>query len=51
MGRPASTCEEHRSRQQDCHSRRLVLSGTPATASALARNVHEGSSRNRADAL
>ncbi len=28
-GRPASTCEEHYSRQQDCHSRCLSPSGTP----------------------
>ena len=34
MGRPAITCEAHRSRQLCCHSRRLFLSGTPATASA-----------------
>ena len=33
-GRPASTCEAHRSRQFHCHSRRLFLSCTPATASA-----------------
>ena len=32
--RPAITCEVHRSRQSDFHSRRLFLSGTPATASA-----------------
>jgi len=34
MGRPANTYEAHRSRQFHCHSRRLSLSGTPATASA-----------------
>ena len=33
-GRPANTCEAHRSRQFHCHSRRLFLSGTPAPASA-----------------
>src|SRR5580765_2249468 len=33
-GRPAFTCEAHRSRQFHCHSRRLSLSSTPATASA-----------------
>jgi len=31
---PANTSEAHRSRQQNCHSRRLILSGTPPTASA-----------------
>ena len=33
-GRPAITYEAHRSRQFPCHSRRLSLSGTLATASA-----------------
>ena len=33
-GRPAKTCEAHRSRQPHCHSRRLCLSGPPATDSA-----------------
>ena len=34
MGRPAISCEAHRSRQFHCHFRRVVLSGTPATAPA-----------------
>jgi hypothetical protein len=34
MGRPAITCEAHRSRQFHCHFRRVVLSGTLATAPA-----------------
>ena len=34
LGRPAITCEAHRSRQFHCHSRCFFLSGTPATASA-----------------
>jgi hypothetical protein len=33
-GRPASTYEAHCSRQLHCHSLRLILSATPATASA-----------------
>jgi hypothetical protein len=39
-GRPANTCEAHRSRQQNCHSRRLILFGTPA------RGLRMGSSLN-----
>ena len=34
FGRPASTCEAHRSRQHHCHSRRVILSGPPAPSSA-----------------
>ena len=34
VGRPAITCEAHRSRQPHCHSRCLFLFGTPATAFA-----------------
>ena len=34
MGRPAITCEAHRSQQFHCHFRRVVLSGTLATAPA-----------------